>query len=279
MPCLNEAATLAGCIGAARQLLVERGLSGEIIVADNGSSDGSPELAQSLGVRVVCASPQGYGFACRAGIKAALAPVVLLGDADGSYDFSSAGVFLEALKEGAELVIGDRFTGGIEAGAMPPLHQRFGNPFMSWMGRWLFAIELRDFHCGLRALRRDRYEMLGCISGGFEFSSELILRSHYAGLGIAEVPTPLCRSGRGRAPHLRSFRDGLRHLLLRLSFRLELLVGAIGAGLVVLGLGLIFGAAWPLGLGVLLLGIAAWFARPLAAELSPGAQLIAKRLS
>jgi glycosyltransferase involved in cell wall biosynthesis len=217
MPCLNEAESLASCIGKAQHFLRESRIEGEIIVADNGSTDGSPEIARGLGARVVHVEVKGYGSALRAGINAARGTYVIMGDADDSYDFTQLGPFVEKLREGYDLVMGNRFRGGIKPGAMPPLHQYFGNPVSSAIGRLLFwNPPCKDLHCGLRGFNRASALKLDLRTTGFEFSSELIVKAVINRMRITEVPTVLSPDGRSRPPHLRSWRDGWRHLRFRL---------------------------------------------------------------
>lgn len=214
MPCLNEARTLASCIAKARAYLDQSGCTGEIVIADNGSSDGSIAIAESGGARVVHVEARGYGAACLAGIKAARGKYVILGDSDGSYDFSSVGGFHAALRSGTQVVIGNRFQGGIMPGAMPLKNRLLGNPILSLLGRILAANRIGDFHCGLRGVHRDSIIALDLRSTGMEFASELIIRAAGNRLSMTEVPTTLHPDGRGRPPHLRPWRDGWRHLSL-----------------------------------------------------------------
>jgi hypothetical protein len=218
MPCLNEAETLGRCIDKAREFLARAGVDGEVLVADNGSSDGSPAIAAERGARVVPVDRRGYGAALRGGIAAARGRYVVMGDADDSYDFSDLGGFLEALRGGADLVMGNRFRGGIRPGAMPFLHQRFGNPVLSFIGRLLFRVPVRDFHCGLRGFRADAIRALDLRTAGMEFASEMVVRAALERLKVVEVPTTLVPDGRSRPPHLRTWRDGWRHLKFLLTF-------------------------------------------------------------
>lgn len=218
MPCLNEARTVVACVAKARSYFQRVGISGEVIVADNGSTDGSPELAVAAGAHVVHVAERGYGAAIAGGIAAARGRWVVMGDADDSYDFASLDGFVERLRAGAHLVMGNRFAGGIEPGAMPPLHRLLGNPVLSFIGRMLFPTDIGDFHCGLRAFDREAILALGLTSPGMEFASEMVMRASLASLRIDEVPTTLSKDGRDRAPHLRSWRDGWRHLRLLLMF-------------------------------------------------------------
>ena len=212
MPCLNEARTLGTCIAKGKRYLSRQNFVGEIIVADNGSTDGSQEIAKSLGVRVVPVSERGYGNTLKAGIKAARGKYVIMGDSDDSYDFESLEGFVEQLEAGHDLVCGNRFAGGIRDGAMPPLHRYFGNPLLTAIGRLLFKSSLSDFYCGLRGFRRDAILRLGLMAPGMEFALEMIVKSTISNLRITEVPTILHPDGRSRPPHLRSWRDGWRSL-------------------------------------------------------------------
>lgn len=212
MPCLNEAETLAVCIRKARGFLVENDVEGEVLIADNGSTDGSQEIAEAEGARVVPVPRKGYGAALAGGIAAARGRFVIMGDADDSYDFSTLMPFLEKLREGAQLVMGNRFEGGIAPGAMPALHRYLGNPVLSFAGRLFFRTDIGDFHCGLRGFDRDAIRALNLRTSGMEFASEMVVKATLEKLRIAEVPTTLSPDGRTRAPHLRSWRDGWRHL-------------------------------------------------------------------
>jgi glycosyltransferase involved in cell wall biosynthesis len=218
MPCLNEAETLGVCIEKARGYLEASGIKGEIIVADNGSTDGSQAIAQVLGAVVVPVAQRGYGAALGAGIAAARGRFVIMGDSDDSYDFSQLDGFVSRLRGGADLVMGNRFKGGIAKGAMPALHRYLGNPVLSTIGRVLYRTPVGDFHCGLRGFSRAAVLKLGLTSPGMEFASEMVMKASLAGLNIAEVPTTLSPDGRSRPPHLRSWRDGWRHLKLLLTF-------------------------------------------------------------
>lgn len=218
MPCLNEAETLAVCIDKAQAYLDRSGIAGEVLIADNGSTDGSQAIAKEHGARVVDIPLKGYGAALMGGIEAAHGTYIIMGDADDSYDFSNLDLFVERLRAGDQLVMGDRFKGGIAPGAMPPLHYYLGNPVLSWLGRVLFRSPIRDFHCGLRGFSRDAVRELGLRTTGMEFASELVVKSTLAGLKVGEVPTTLKKDGRSRPPHLRSWRDGWRHLRFLLIF-------------------------------------------------------------
>ena len=212
MPCLNEAETLATCIKKAQKALEDLGVSGEVIVADNGSTDGSPEIAERLDARVVHVAEKGYGSALRGGIQAARGKYIIVGDADDSYDFTNLGPFLEKLRAGYELVMGNRFKGGIEPSAMPALHKYLGNPVLTGIGRLFFRSPCGDFHCGLRGFSKAAIESLDLRTTGMEFASETVVKASLHGLQITEVPTTLSVDGRNRPPHLRSWRDGWRHL-------------------------------------------------------------------
>jgi hypothetical protein len=218
MPCLNEARTLPACIGKALSFLARAGVSGEVLIADNGSTDGSIELAQRLGARVVQVTEKGYGSALRAGIQDARGRYVVMGDSDDSYDFSNLDLFLERLRDGAQLVMGNRFAGVIHSGAMPALHRYLGNPVLTMVGRVLFQSPCRDFHCGLRGFVRDEILELDLSANGMEFASEMVVKATVRKLRIVEVPTSLAPDGRDRPPHLRSWRDGWRHLRFLLLF-------------------------------------------------------------
>jgi glycosyltransferase involved in cell wall biosynthesis len=218
MPCLNEAETLAFCVRQAVTALRDNNVAGEVVVADNGSTDGSQKIATDEGARVVNVPTRGYGAALIAGIEAARGKYVLMADADASYHFEHLPRFLPKLDEGYDLVMGNRFSGSIEPGAMPPLHRYLGNPVLSSIGRIFFRIPVRDFHCGLRAFRRDPILALNLRTTGMEFASEMVVKSSLAGLRMTEVPTTLSPDGRSRPPHLRSWRDGWRHLRFLLLF-------------------------------------------------------------
>jgi hypothetical protein len=212
MPCLNEAETVATCVRKARGFLERVGIDGEVLVADNGSTDGSQKLAVNAGARVVPVAQKGYGSALLGGINAAYGRFVIMADADDSYDFSQLDAFVDGLRAGNTMVIGHRFRGGIRRGAMPLLHRYLGNPVLSFAGRLLFSSRIGDFHCGLRGVDRVAVLQLGLRAPGMEFASEMIVKATLAGWRIAEVPTVLSPDGRSRAPHLRSWRDGWRHL-------------------------------------------------------------------
>ena len=212
MPCLNEAETVGACIAKACRFLAAAGISGEVLIADNGSTDGSQQIAEKLGARVVPIANLGYGAALNGGIQAARGRYVIMGDADDSYDFSALMPFVERLRSGVDVVMGNRFKGGIAPGAMPTLHKYLGNPVLSFVGRLFFHLDVRDFHCGLRGFDRDRVRALNLHTTGMEFASEMVVRAALADYRIEEVPTTLQRAGRSRRPHLRTWRDGWRHL-------------------------------------------------------------------
>jgi glycosyltransferase involved in cell wall biosynthesis len=212
MPCLNEAETIQTCVRKAMAFLAESGLNGEVLVADNGSTDGSQELAEQLGARVVCIHRRGYGAALIGGIEAASGRFVIMADSDDSYDFTSLGPFVTEMRAGQQLVMGNRFKGGIRPGAMPPLHRYLGNPLLSWLGRVFFSISIGDFQCGLRGFSREAIRQLGLSSTGMEFASEMVVKSALRGLKISEVPAILSPDGRSRPPHLRTWYDGWRYL-------------------------------------------------------------------
>jgi len=235
MPCLNEAETVATCVSKARSFLARTGIAGEILIADNGSTDGSQALAEHGGARVVAVAERGYGAVLRAGVAAARGRFIVLGDADDSYDFSRLDPFVAKLRDGCDLVMGNRFAGGIAPGAMPFLHRYLGNPVLSLVGRVFFGADVDDFHCGLRGLRRDAILGLDLRTSGMEFASEMVVRAALARLVIAEVPTTLAVDGRSRAPHLRTWHDGWRHLRFLLMFSPRWLFLYPGLALVVLG--------------------------------------------
>ncbi|MCW4461661.1 glycosyltransferase family 2 protein [Sphingomonas sp. BT-65] len=236
MPCLNEAETLALCIRKAKAFLDEYNIAGEVIVADNGSTDGSQQIANALGARIVHVPARGYGAALIGGIEAAQGRYVAMGDADDSYDFGALMPFLDALRQGGDLVMGNRFQGGIAAGAMPPLHKYLGNPVLSFLGRAFFGTPIGDFHCGLRAFRRDSIRALGLTAPGMEFASEMVVKAAIAKLDIREVPTTLQPDGRSRPPHLRTWRDGWRHLRFLLIYAPRFLFLYPGLALALAGL-------------------------------------------
>ena len=236
MPCLNEAETLAVCIRKANAFLEQSGVAGEVVVADNGSTDGSLAIAQAEGARVVPIPRRGYGAALWGGINGARGKYVIMGDADDSYDFSSLMPYVLRLREGADLVMGNRFRGGIGPGAMPPLHRYLGNPVLSFIGRLFFNIKVGDFHCGLRGFNRDRVLALQLRTTGMEFASEMVVRAALANYRLEEVPTKLKKDGRSRPPHLRTWRDGWRHLSFLLMYSPKWLFLFPGVALLLIGL-------------------------------------------
>jgi hypothetical protein len=235
MPCLNEAETISVCVGKAQSYLARSRIAGEVLIADNGSTDGSVALAEQGGARVIAVAERGYGAALRAGLQAARGRFVIMGDADDSYDFSHLDPFVAKLNDGCDLVLGNRFTGGIARGAMPFLHRYIGNPILSLLGRLFFHAPIGDFHCGLRGVRRDSILALNLRTSGMEFASESVIRAALAKLVIAEVPTTLAVDGRSRRPHLRTWYDGWRHLRLLLMFSPRWLFLYPGLALIILG--------------------------------------------
>ncbi len=235
MPCLNEAETVGACVQKALDYLRRSGILGEVLVADNGSRDGSQDIARRFGARVVDVPVKGYGAAIRAGVEASRGRWVVIGDADDSYDFSSLDAFLSELRRGSDVVIGNRFRGGIEPGAMPWLHRYVGNPVLSWIGRVFYHVPMGDFHCGLRAIDRQKCLDLRLRSDGMEFASEMVVLASLHGYTLSEVPTKLYRDGRSRAPHLRTWSDGMRHLRFLLLFSPRWLFLVPGLVLTLLG--------------------------------------------
>jgi hypothetical protein len=236
LPCLDEAATVESCVRTALDAIAGAGLTGEVVVADNGSTDGSQALAEAAGARVVHVEERGYGAALTAGIAAARGEYVVMADADESYDLRDVPRFVAALREGADLVMGNRFRGGIEPGAMPKLHRYLGNPVLSWAGRTFFRSKVGDFHCGIRGLRREAALTLDLRTTGMEFASEMVVKAELAHLRIAEIPVTLSPDGRNRPPHLRSWRDGWRHLRFLLLYSPRWLFLYPGALLMAVGL-------------------------------------------
>jgi glycosyltransferase involved in cell wall biosynthesis len=218
MPCLNEAETLARCIVKAQEFLRRSGVAGEIVIGDNGSADGSQEIALALGARVVDVPVRGYGAAIYGAVLAARGRYCIMGDSDDSYDFSNLELFVEALRGGAALVMGNRFEGGIGAGAMPWKNRYVGNPLLSGLGRLLFRTPIQDFHCGLRGFSRQAFAAMDLRTTGMEFASEMVIKAALLKMDIREVPTTLDKDGRSRPPHLRPWRDGWRHLRFMLLF-------------------------------------------------------------
>ena len=235
MPCLNEAETIEACVRKAFLFLETSAIHGEVLIADNGSTDTSQAIARGLGARVVDVPAKGYGAALTGGIAGAHGRYVIMGDADDSYDFSKLDDMVASLRGGADLVMGNRFRGGIEPGAMPFLHRYLGNPVLSFLGRLFFKLGVGDFHCGLRGFRTSSIRALGLRTTGMEFASEMVVRSAIAGLRIAEVPTTLQRDGRSRKPHLKTWRDGWRHLKFLLMYSPRWLFVVPGGLLVLLG--------------------------------------------
>ena len=236
MPCLNEAETLEICIEKAQKSLRELDIAGEVIIADNGSTDGSQAIATRMGARVVPVAAKGYGSALMGGIIAARGVYIIMGDADDSYNFSNLGFFVNKLREGFDLVMGNRFQGGIKPGAMPPLHKYLGNPVLTWVGRLFFASPVGDFHCGLRGFRRDSILKLDLQTTGMEFASEMVVKASVYKLRITEIPTVLSPDGRSRPPHLRTWRDGWRHLRFLLLYSPRWLFLYPGTALMIWGL-------------------------------------------
>ena len=258
MPCLNEAETIEACVGKAKAFLDRAGINGEILVADNGSDDGSPALARRLGARTIEVPRRGYGAALIQGINAARGRYVIMGDADDSYDFSALDDLVRELRGGADLVMGNRFKGGIRPGAMPALHRYLGNPVLSFIGRLFFRCGIGDFHCGLRGFRRASAQQLDLRTTGMEFASELVVKASLAKQRIVEVPIVLHPDGRSRPPHLRSWRDGWRHLRFLLLFSPRWLLLYPGLAIVAVSAGLMAALAtglWSPGHGRLAEGL------------------------
>ena len=218
MPCLNEAETLATCIRKAQSYLDRSGVSGEIVVGDNGSTDGSQQIAASLGARVIHVPIRGYGAALYGAISAAQGRYCIMGDADDSYDFENLDAFVDKLRQGYDLVMGNRFQGGILPGAMPWKNRYIGNPILSTIGKILFHAEVDDFHCGLRGFSKSAFQRMDLRTTGMEFASEMVIKSKLMGMKMTEVPTTLSPDGRSRPPHLLPYRDGWRHLRFMLLF-------------------------------------------------------------
>jgi glycosyltransferase involved in cell wall biosynthesis len=239
MPCLNEAETLAACIKKAQSALNQNNVHGEIIIADNGSTDGSPMIAARLGARVMHVATKGYGSALMGGITGARGKYIIMGDADDSYDFTALAPFLTKLRQGYDLVMGNRFKGGILSGAMPPLHRYFGNPILTGIGRLFFRSPCGDFHCGLRGFSKDAALKMDLRATGMEFASEMVVKATLFNMKIGEVPTTLSPDGRSRPPHLRSWRDGWRHLRFLLLYSPRWLF--LNPGLLLMLTGLIIG--------------------------------------
>jgi glycosyltransferase involved in cell wall biosynthesis len=240
IPCLNEANSLACCVDKANKAFQAAGLCGEVVVADNGSTDGSIQIAEERGARVIRVTERGYGAALRAGIAGARGPFIIMGDADDSYDFADVPRFVEKLREGHDLVMGNRFSGDIKPGAMPPLHKYVGNPGLTALLNTFFHAHIGDGYCGMRGFTRSLYDQLDLRSSGMEFALEMIIKSSQIGARIAEIPITLWPDKRGRAPHLRSFRDGWRSLRFMLLYAPNWLFLLPGAALVLAGLFLVF---------------------------------------
>jgi glycosyltransferase involved in cell wall biosynthesis len=240
LPCLNERETVAVCVTKAIAALNDAGIKGEVIVADNGSSDGSIDLAESAGARVVHVSQRGYGNALNGGIEAAHGIYVLMADSDDSYDFSHIPRFVEQLRGGADLVMGNRFRGGIHKEAMPLLHRHLGNPVLTALGRLFFHSPCRDFHCGLRAFRKDSYRRMDIRSTGMEFASEMVVKASLLRMNVREVPTTLSPDGRSHPPHLRTWHDGWRHLRFLLMYSPRWLFLYPGITAILIGLAVCF---------------------------------------
>src|SRR5207244_1059394 len=236
MPCLNEVETLATCIQKARLAIDRLGLKAEIVVADNGSTDGSQELARELGARVVDVVRKGYGSALIGGIDATRGELVIMGDADDSYDFSAIGPLVDRLREVHDLVMGNRFASEIKQGAMVWSHRWVGNPVLTAISRLFFHTPVGDMHCGLRGFRKDAYSKLHLSATGMEFASEMVIKASLQGMKIAEVPVTLSPDGRSRPPHLRTWRDGSRHLRFMLLFSPRWLFLYPGIALFAIGL-------------------------------------------
>lgn len=239
MPCLNEAETLGTCIKKANETFAQHGIAGEVVIGDNGSTDGSQAIATSLGARVIAIPDRGYGNALRGAIAAAKGTYVLMGDSDDSYDFRESPKFLTELRKGYDLVMGNRFRGGIQKGAMPPLHKYFGNPVLTFIGRLFFRAPFGDFYCGLRGFRKDAIERMDLRSTGMEYAYEMIVKATMLNMKMTEVPTPLWPDGRSRPPHLRSWRDGWRTLRFMLLYSPRWLF--LYPGLVLIALGTVVG--------------------------------------
>ncbi|MFA9215093.1 MAG: glycosyltransferase family 2 protein, partial [Candidatus Methylacidiphilales bacterium] len=235
MPCLNEAETLAICITKANTWLKNNNVKGEVVIGDNGSTDGSQEIAKNLGARVIDIPRKGYGSALMGAIEASYGKYVIMGDSDDSYDFGNLTLFVQELRNGYDLVMGNRFKGGVAKGAMPFLHRYLGNPVLSFIGRLFFGSKAGDFHCGLRGFRQDIVSLLNLQTTGMEFASEMVVKATIFDLKIAEVPTTLSPDGRSRPPHLRTWRDGWRHLRFLLLYSPKWLFLIPGIFLMLLG--------------------------------------------
>ena len=256
MPCLNEIKTLPTCIKKAEHYLKLNKIKGEILVADNGSSDGSQEAARKLKARIVDVKERGYGAALMGGIQAARGKYIIIGDSDASYDFSDLNPFVEKLRAGYDLVIGNRFKGGIKKGAMPFLHRYLGNPILTKIGQILFKVPIGDFHCGLRGFVKNKITELQPFSPGMEFASEMLIKMSLKKNNFCEVPVILSKDGRDRRPHLRTWRDGFRHMKILLIYSPAWLF--LYPGIFLISLGLLLGALimnGPLSLGNIILGV------------------------
>ncbi len=241
MPCLNEAETLVSCIRKAQNYLCRSGVSGEIVIGDNGSTDGSQQIATELGARVVPIPVRGYGAALHGAITAARGRYCIMGDSDDSYDFENLDGFVEKLREGYDVVMGNRFKGGIEPGAMPWKNRYIGNPILSTIGKIFFRAEVGDFHCGIRGFSKNAFESMDLRTTGMEFASEMVIKAKLKGLKMTEVPAVLSPDGRSRPPHLLPYRDGWRHLRFMLLHSPRWLFLYPGAFFILLGLA---GCAW-----------------------------------
>jgi glycosyltransferase involved in cell wall biosynthesis len=235
MPCLNEAETLEVCIRKAQAYLRQSGVRGEIVIGDNGSTDGSQEIATRCGARVVKVPLRGYGAALFGATQAARGKYIIMGDSDDSYDFTNLDGFLEKLREGYDLVMGNRFTGGIKPGAMPWKNRYIGNPILSTIGKILFRSAINDFHCGIRGFSKEAFHRMDLRTTGMEFASEMVIKATLLNMRMAEVPTTLSPDGRSRPPHLRPYRDGWRHLRFMLLFSPNWLFLYPGVAAVLLG--------------------------------------------
>jgi glycosyltransferase involved in cell wall biosynthesis len=256
MPCLNEERTLGLCIDKIQRAFDEMGIAGEVVVADNGSTDRSVEIAESNGARVVHERRKGYGSALLAGISTARGRIVIMADADDSYDWAALGDFVRKIEDGYDLVMGNRFKGGIEPGAMPSLHRYLGNPLLSTLARVMYRIPVNDFHCGMRAFTRDAFGRMNVRTAGMEFATEMVVCAAHAGLRITEIPTRLYPDKRDRPPHLRSFRDGWRHLRFMLTYAPDWLYLTPGGLMFFLGMaGMAVLASGPVQIGSFNLGI------------------------
>ncbi|MCF6307094.1 MAG: glycosyltransferase family 2 protein [Flavobacteriaceae bacterium] len=235
MPCLNEAETLATCIKKAQSFFERETINGEVIIADNGSIDGSQKIAINLNATVIDVAEKGYGSALRGGINAANGKYIIMGDADDSYDFNNLMPHLIKLREGYDLVMGNRFKGGIKKGAMPFLHKYLGNPVLSFLGKLFYKIKIGDFHCGLRGFSKDAFNKMELKTTGMEFASEMVVKASLLNLSITEVPTILSKDGRTRPPHLNTWQDGWRHLRFLLLYSPNWLFFYPGLFIMILG--------------------------------------------